>query len=1583
MKIRTNSVSGVALIIVLGFLVIISALAVAFFSSVNTELKASRTFAAGITTRQLAESSIQIVMGQIAAATTRGIDPSSGQGNEAWASQPGMIRVFGVSAGPNSGSTASANADAFYKLYSSDQMILSRQDGNLNGFDPLSDSELSKTWDSAPALWTDLNAPIIVHDEAGLPSPRFPIVDPRAYNKEIDPKKANDQNKWIDNYVEGFSYDLNSGVNGIVGPGVEAKQRLPMPVKWIYVLKDGSLTVPLAGSTTTASFTKNPPSETNPIVGRIAFWTDDETCKLNLNTAAGFSYKLDDINPQNKTAYQNARTMFAGSFWDSPRYFTQFDYGDPDANGMPKPNSTSGGLALCQLLQNEFQRYPGHPATTSLAPVFQNLLTSDEIYQVVPRYSSFDLAGARNSTMGGTNRIKIDKTQADIDAKQLLPKKDRLYANVDELLFGPKSRNKTFGDPSYTRPTNNEYALTNNQMTPALIDRLRFFVTADSRAPELNLFGQPRIACWPVRSEPFVGNSGLNVFDNLILFCSTVGNPVMNNGRPDTSSDATNSGVYRYIFTRKELSTAVGTDVSIVTHNDPLGGSPYTQYEYVNSHTPDWKFGRNTRLLRDYLPSLLARPIPGNGVAFANTAKFPRPTEDTQAILTEIFDYIRLANSQDTTTSISSGTAIQFAPRGIVKPSQPTFYSSAGKGFGRTFTLYEASIVFYYAGPQMNAAYTPLAGFPPNSGWSKWDPAAPSSRYVATITDAQNNEKVAGGYMRAFLLFSTFDPMQGYAPKSDPQDKEPKMSIECTWPSDWSVTVNGQTSSLGFPLNKPLSTTVYRSPAAFWGGRNFGGYEGFMHTLLGTGATWSRHKIKWKPGTDTDNSSYLQTSEVGVTTVPPNTVKNSNPFADTVAANGQEYYPFQTPIGSAIKIPGPAVLDPNNSNGAPSFSFTGGDLLVQLFYGGSSTNQNANTKALQTFKMNFPSNTKLPIPQGPPLVLTKMVANSTPQAPTADVTTWQATPPGANATQMKRYYWSGHGTFFDDSWGLAVPPARVASPGGTYGYQTSLQASWSFATRLAWVATGGTAGRGAGGQSYEPFTDINGTPKAPGYFGDRWRNIVQPGDTIRSLIFWDGNDSSGAAMSGIAPTASGDLRVAQLMDIVPKESFAAHPDYSGTQSRACVLRGGDGNFYFPQGAPAWQYKGGSTTNVEAVLGNHIKLQSGLKMPPTRAFANLPWGGGSTPSKAVNGVNRADHGGVYPGDFDNGLGDFPDGPFANKQDEGNVVYAITDYNGKVIYPVPYFTSTWSYQAPGNTFTSPSRQMPSPGMFGSLPSYAAEGKGWTTLSFSPVPAGDQHPGNEIEPKDHYLLDLFQMPVVEPYPISEPFSSAGKVNLNYRMVPFDYIKRSTALRGALYPLRVTAVGDSYYSTYKTGNNGAPLSTNFRDLLDRDKTIQAFDGFYDQSIGHPDDGFFKSASQICERYFYSINLMAAYPGSPSAETSLLRAWWDQNGKLTGDNEREKPYVDLYPRITTKSNTYTVHMKVQTLRQTPGHPTQWIEGKDAVLGEYRGSATIERYVDPVDPRFVPGNQNSINPDTKSVEPLYRFRTTNFRKFTP
>ena len=207
--------------------------------------------------------------------------------------------------------------------------------------------------------------------------------------------------------------------------------------------------------------------------------------------------------------------------------------------------------------------------------------------------------------------------------------------------------------------------------------------------------------------------------------------------------------------------------------------------------------------------------------------------------------------------------------------------------------------------------------------------------------------------------------------------------------------------------------------------------------------------------------------------------------------------------------------------------------------------------------------------------------------------------------------------------------------------------------------------------------------------------------------------------------------------------------------------------------------------------------------------------------------------------------------------------------------------------------------------------------------------------------------------------------------------------------------------YWAYKqqSGTNGYTnliASPNTRNLIDRDQTVTEIGAYIAQN------GIFRSPSQICEIYlipwqtagFTSI----APPGTNASFTTMAAAcqnFWNltTTGDLTGDNVREKPYVDIYPRLTTKSNTYTIHMKVQALRQQP-HPAgstaylTWDEAKDAVLGEYRGSATIERYIDPADPHFTgAGGVTFVNPDwtdpSNSLEPLYRFRTVNTKKFSP
>ena len=99
------------------------------------------------------------------------------------------------------------------------------------------------------------------------------------------------------------------------------------------------------------------------------------------------------------------------------------------------------------------------------------------------------------------------------------------------------------------------------------------------------------------------------------------------------------------------------------------------------------------------------------------------------------------------------------------------------------------------------------------------------------------------------------------------------------------------------------------------------------------------------------------------------------------------------------------------------------------------------------------------------------------------------------------------------------------------------------------------------------------------------------------------------------------------------------------------------------------------------------------------------------------------------------------------------------------------------------------------------------------------------------------------------------------------------------------------------------------------------------------------------------------------------ISSWWNTQ-RATGDNLRERPYATLYPLLTTKSNTYTVHVWAQSLAP----------GTTKVTGEYRGSTLIERYVDPMDERLA---DSAHDPDTRSVEPLYRFRVQEVKRFAP
>src|SRR5690606_19158004 len=96
--------------------------------------------------------------------------------------------------------------------------------------------------------------------------------------------------------IEGAYLDVNNPAVSVSGAQTN---RVPMPVQWMYILADGKLAAMTPGTTTIPDATTG-----NPIVGRVAFWTDDETSKVNINTAS------------------------EGTFWDRPLAYSPEVKGD-------------------------------------------------------------------------------------------------------------------------------------------------------------------------------------------------------------------------------------------------------------------------------------------------------------------------------------------------------------------------------------------------------------------------------------------------------------------------------------------------------------------------------------------------------------------------------------------------------------------------------------------------------------------------------------------------------------------------------------------------------------------------------------------------------------------------------------------------------------------------------------------------------------------------------------------------------------------------------------------------------------------------------------------------------------------------------------------------------------------------------------------------------------------------------------------------------------------------------------------------------------------------------------------------------
>ncbi len=119
---------------------------------------------------------------------------------------------------------------------------------------------------------------------------------------------------------------------------------------------------------------------------------------------------------------------------------------------------------------------------------------------------------------------------------------------------------------------------------------------------------------------------------------------------------------------------------------------------------------------------------------------------------------------------------------------------------------------------------------------------------------------------------------------------------------------------------------------------------------------------------------------------------------------------------------------------------------------------------------------------------------------------------------------------------------------------------------------------------------------------------------------------------------------------------------------------------------------------------------------------------------------------------------------------------------------------------------------------------------------------------------------MPIVEPYAISDRFSTAGKINMNYQIIPFGagnapYLTRSTALRALFKSEKVGAIPNGSgassipgYSDFKKSSKTAIVAsanqTEARFFIDADQTLSQFQSRFSSG------DVFKSASEICDMH-------------------------------------------------------------------------------------------------------------------------------------
>jgi len=1747
---------GAALIIVLAFLIILTGIAVAFLSSVSTESASSSASASAVTTRGLADAAVQLTISQIRDATAGFARNADGSLNTAspvcWASQPGAIRTYDTTAA----------AVATYKLYSSTTMV------DTVGNNPTNDIPAAG-WYTNTGYYTDLNAPVQVSNSSGATIiTNYPILDPAMTNTSGGSP-----------LVDGFQ--INTGTPML--SGYTASNAAAMPVRWIYMLKDGTLTTPASVSGKVYTFTNNIPTASNPIVGRIAFWTYDETCKLNINTAS------------------------EGSFWATPSFSTSAD----QAFSLYPP---AGG---------EYNRYPGHPATTSLSPALWSYMglsspylflsplpNNNGIYDLSTNNNTPAYAGGTSVTNYLTNlftnvtpRYSWGGSYGGISslianpsvATALLSQTNRLYANVDEFFFSP------------TNPILSSRTVNQGGFGPGDVARLKFFLTAESRAPEVNPLNLPKICMWPVPDKTramtvnpaSVAGSTRTIKDQLIAFCSTLGGYPYYFTRYDASTSGNdfantprNKIVYNYLrrlmnqsvpgfkggaFAATGKWTSIQTDQigtllfdyirSCINLNDSSTATyPLTTYTWPYSYTVP-PTATNTKVVPSpgtgqVVPIVITNP--DDGVVTRGMGRFPTLRAGTLWFIARAANQPPLMCHPDGRPIVYDvyGNQISSNAAGVSIIITNAPYTIGGNTYTNNGITNTIPVVTYTNGPLIDVVLrgVAFARINPMHPWT-----CPYTNYISNTSYTGNimigvPQVVAGNNPYATTNIPVLADAKGaaYMPPNVTAPY-PAAPIPTSWrntndPSSMtnlypifalstnnqipSMANSGVTATRAYPsygstaANSPMLSYSWNPSTIPWyvtnnsgGGGKGGGVTWTNMVNPNTGAQYA-HRVATLP-----NASSASVTHPGLIYL---TVQNPTSGAFTMtnsnSAAGLPLLPHDTLVEMAYLqnfvtvTPGSCGINPKLSasvtgfssfaiggtvptfsSGTPSLNLTNGAAnaestflydqeLLGLLMGVNSVNTNS-LHTVNNIILNSSGGSTFPFTGGN---VVNSISSLTGSSPQLVQTITQNFP---NATfpipKLPHHLYLG---FTSPYW--VYPPTNSFGPlittiyNGTttnYNNMETNPANYSFTNRISVYA-------GNENQPYVFPTDM-GIGNAPTNYGDvasPWRALNWiTADTIQSvdLIY-------------------SDPRMISCFPTIPASFYAPNPLYGyfspltingwttwlrnahSIRSGAQHLNGGNygtlmfvngtNSFFLPPLSDGTSVANGGFSSA-SLVGN-----PGLPGPTaTNLFGYAAAGTRGTPFYISSNTGHGSRPQAGPdcdfnnagfqtlwkagGDFDNGVGYFPDGPYMNKSDEG---FGSTNSFGNQGI-VPYYsmgyapgnlTSGSGSSVKGGALFSPNLQVPSPLLFGSIPTGFSQltdpanpstnilQNSWLTLQFCPnanaqdVAGGDarrskagiSEAGSSITTTtttvipDHLLLDFFQMPVVDPYPISDSFSTAGKVNMNYQIVPFSHITRSTALRGVLKPVMITAVDDQWGYDYKLRNywnysdNTSHLYSDtsvrvagvsydqfgansgqlyFHYPIHVGETLKQFDARFTSTAG---GDLFRSPSEICALWLYPATqptqLSPLNVTNPlvnwDAANANIKQWWYANAgttrkSLTGDNIRERPYSYIYPRLTTKSNTYQIHYRVQTLKQTPtahgsGNYSTWIDPgagtgtADKVLGEVRGSAIIERYIDPSDttiPDFAGQVSTSglgvLSQPANIMDTYYKFRVISMKQFNP